>query len=303
MGAVRQLSNPAEQEASFARISDIGPGRIAEMDRIGIDLQVLSLTAVSTELLEGDEAVRISSLTNDLLAQAVEANPERLRGFAALPTGVPERAADELRRRVAAGGFVGAIINGHIRGHYLDESQFDPLLGAAEELDAPLYIHPAIPPRAVMDTYYSVADPYAQVVLATGGWGWHIETGTHVLRLIASGAFDRHPGLKVIVGHLGEALPFFVDRLANATAGQLKHPYPDYLRSNVYYTTSGFNYPGLWHYVIEAMGSDRVMFSSDYPMFPAQEFPGMVDFVRTIDLEPDVREAVAHGNAERVLRL
>ena len=191
-------------------------------------------------------------------------------------------------------------MNGHINGHYLDEPQFEPILEAAESLNMPIYIHPALPPKPILDTYYSVADPYAQSVLASGGWGWHIETGVHVLRLIASGAFDRHPELKVVVGHLGEGLPFFMNRLYNATKGNLKRPYPEYLKENVYYSIAGFHDPDLLVFVLKKVGEDHILFSTDFPFNPPAEATA---FLRQVDIDQTAREKISHGNAEKLFQL
>lgn len=167
-------------------------------------------------------------------------------------------------------------------------------------MNYPLYIHPAIPPQPVINAYYNVADPYAKMVLTSGGWGWHIETGTHVLRMIAGGVFDRHPHLKVIVGHLGEGLPFFLERLYNTSGGNLKHPYGYYLQNNIYYTISGIHYQNLLQYVLSVVGEDHVMFSSDYPFMPLQQ---ETDFIKNVSLTDTVREKIAHKNAENLLGL
>lgn len=281
-------------------ISNIGDSRIKMMDSIGLTMQVLSLCSANMEILPDDQAIYYSTLSNDILAEGIRKNPTRLRGFAALPTGNPEAAAKELERCKNIGGFVGAIINGHINGHYLDEPKFEPILAAAENLNMPLYIHPAVPPKAVIDTYYKMDDKYAQTVLSSGGWGWHIETGVHVLRLIASGAFDRHPNLKIIIGHLGEGLPFFMDRLYNATKGTLKKAYPEYLKENIYYTTSGFHDPDLFEYVLKKVGDEHLMFSTDFPFMPPQN---EMEFIRTVNVSANIREKICSTNAEHILNI
>ncbi|MGN0977655.1 MAG: amidohydrolase family protein [Faecousia sp.] len=267
------------------------------MDKLGLSMQILSICNVNMEVLSDEDAIRYSQMSNDILAEGIHKNTDRFRGFAAIPTGVPEEAIKELERCAAIGGFVGAVINGHINGHYLDGPQFDPILAAVERLNMVLYIHPAIPPKSVIDTYYKMEDKYAQNVLTTGGWGWHIETGVHVLRLIASGAFDRHPNLKVIVGHLGEGLPFFMERLYNAKGGNLKKPYPEYLKENVYYTISGFHDPDLFQYVLKKVGENHIMFSTDFPFTdPVQE----VAFMNTFSGTNVIREKIAYQNAEKL---
>lgn len=297
MAGVRNLFSPEQLESVYESISDIGDVRIKMMDKLGLSMQILSICNVNMEVLSDADAIHYSKMSNDILAESIRKNPDRFRGLAAIPTGAPEEAVKELERCASMGGFVGAVINGHINGHYLDELQFDSILATAERLNMVLYIHPAIPPKSVIDTYYKMEDKYAQNVLAAGGWGWHIETGVHVLRLIAAGAFDRHPNLKVVVGHLGEGLPFFMERLYNAKGGNLKKAYPEYLKENIYYTISGFHDPDLFQYVLKKVGEDHIMFSTDFPFTdPVQE----VKFMHEVDICNGVREKIAYKNAEKL---
>lgn len=196
------------------QLCDLTERRIAEMDAAGIDMQVLSLNSPGTEPLAADEAVKIASSSNDFLAAAIEHHPGRFAGFAALPTAVPDLAADELERMVCQHGFKGAVINGHIQGRYLDDKFFWPILERAEALNVPIYLHPAPPPQSVIDTYYT-GNFSSEVtrMLSTAGWGWHIETAVHILRLIFSGALDRYPNLQIIIGHMDEAIPFMLQRI------------------------------------------------------------------------------------------
>ncbi len=225
---------------------DLGDRRIADMDAAGIDVQVLSLNAPGVEQLDATEAVKLARDANDILADAVRRHPTRFAGFASLPTMSPETAAEELDRAVRQLSFKGACINGHIRGRYLDDKFFWPILERAEALQVPLYLHPTPPPRPVIEAYYKGNyAPEVTNILSTSGWGWHIETAIHTLRLILSGAFDRYPGLQLIIGHLGEALPFMLPRINRnlpMAVTKLGRPMGDYLRENVYYTISGFNF-------------------------------------------------------------
>ncbi|MGH3376202.1 MAG: amidohydrolase family protein, partial [Actinoallomurus sp.] len=224
-GPGRQLSDQAEAARDhplvaekFAvlvdRLRDFGEGRIAEMDAAGIDLQVLSLTAPGVEQLPADRAIPLACEANNRVGEAVRQWPDRFAGFAAIPMAAPDAAAKELGRTVDEYGFKGALINGHVQGRYLDDEFFWPVLECAEALGVPLYLHPTVPPRPVLEHVYA-GNYSAEVMggLATAAWGWHIDTATHVLRLILSGAFDRFPNLQLIVGHLGEALPFMLPRL------------------------------------------------------------------------------------------
>lgn len=300
MAGVRDILPPDQYEAAARGVADIGALRLEMMDEVGLSTQVLSLCGAVLEQLPNDEAIRCARLSNDLLAEGMSASGGRLRGFAAIPTGAPEAAAKEMERRSKQEGFVGAVVNGHVRGHYLDEPQFEPILDAAERLGMPIYLHPAIPPREVAQTCYSVDSAYGSSVLTSGGWGWHIDAGTHILRLIASGAFDRHPDLQVIVGHLGEGLPFFAQRLGNAIDPALERPYADYLRTNILYTISGFHDPDLLDYVVKKVGAERIMFSTDYPFNdPKRE----IEAFEAAPLDDAARQAIAHDNAQRWLGL
>jgi uncharacterized protein len=228
------------------QLGDIDDGRVSGMDVAGVDVQVLSLTAPGLEQVPAGEAVSLARETNDYLAAALGRNPKRLAAFAALPTADPPAAADELERAVRQHGFVGAMINGHCQGRCLDDEFFWPILESAEALGVPIYLHPTPPPQQVVELLYAGNySPLVTEALSTWGWGWHIETAIHILRLILSGAFDRLPKLQFIVGHMGEVLPFMLPRLDNtlplALTG-LQRGLADYLRHNVHYTFSGFNW-------------------------------------------------------------
>src|SRR5215471_5447233 len=204
-----------------ALLLDLDAGRIAAMDAAAIDLQILSLMAPGLEQFDAADAITIARDANDQLGAAVQRHPTRLAGFAALPSPAPEAAADELERAVQVYGFKGGQISGHIRGRYLDDHFFWPILERAEALQVPLYLHPTPPPRAVIEATYSGFTPQITALLATGGFGWHIDTALHVLRLVLSGAFDRYPRLQVIVGHQGETLPFMLPRFDIALPAQV----------------------------------------------------------------------------------
>jgi len=179
-------------------LCDIGDKRLAAMDAAGIDFQMLSLTSPGTEQLDAAEAVALACDANDAVAEAVQKHPKRFGGFAALPTMMPDKAAAELEQRVRSGAFKGAVINGHVRGRYLDDKFFWPILECAEALNAPIHIHPTKPPQPVFDAYYGGFSPVVSDVFGSPGWGWHIETAVHVIRLILGGAFDRFPKLQLV---------------------------------------------------------------------------------------------------------
>jgi uncharacterized protein len=285
-------------------LCDLGEGRVAAMDAAGVDVQVLSLTSPGVEQLDAAEAVDLARRVNDVLAAAVRRHSGRLAGFAALPTPAPEAAADELERTVGEHGFVGALVNGHAGGRYLDDRFFWPVLERAEALGVPIYLHPTPPPRAVVEASY--AGDFAPGVaegLATAAWGWHVETATHVLRLVLSGALDRYPELQLVVGHLGEGLPFFLPRLELALPRELTgldRSVGDYLRENVNYTFGGFNWTQAFLDLVLQVGAERIMFSTDHPYAPMDEARTFLD---RLPVGPADREEIAHGNAERLLGL
>ena len=287
----------------YTKLQDIGDGRIADMDAAGIDMEVLSLTAPGVEQADADEQVAIAREVNDFVADGVQRNPTRLAAFATLPIAAPEKAAEELDRRVTQQGFKGTMINGHTRGRYLDDKFFTPILERAEALDVPIYIHPTIPPKPVVDAYYSGFSPLVSSTFAIAGWGWHIETSVHVIRMILGGVFDRHPKLQVVIGHMGEGIPFLLPRM-NDTMPQrmtkLERPIEAYLRQNVHYTFSGMNFPATFLNLLLEVGVDRIMFSADDPY---QSMSAAKAFLEHIPVSEVDRERIAHGNAEKLLRM
>ena len=283
------------------RLHDLGALRIKEMDETGIDIQVLSHGAPSTQKLTGDNAVPLTRRVNDRLHAAVKAHPTRFAAFAALPTSDPKAAADELERCVNL-GFKGAMIHGLANGVFLDDKRFWPIFERAEKLDVPLYMHPSLPVQSVMDAYYG---DYAKdfPMVARAAWGYTVETATLAIRLVLSGVFDKHPKLKIILGHLGETLPFLVWRvdMALARPGSSRQAgFRDVFCRNFWITTSGnFSNPALLCCVME-MGIDRVMFSVDYPFVANKP---AVDWIPTIPLCDEDKVKLLSGNAKRLLRL
>src|SRR5271170_1884082 len=285
------------------RLTDVGPERIRRMDAAGIDLQVLSHVQPGVQTLECNTAIRLSREVNDWLGSVIQEYPTRFAGFATLPTQSPIDAADELERTVLQLGFKGALINGHTNGRYLDEDSFSPILERAQALDVPIYIHPTDPPQAIIDTYYKDCPAMMQ------GWGWQVETGTHLLKLVSSGVFDRYPQLKIIVGHMGELIPFSLRRInAALTLGNwllkeqrgMQKSLLYYMRANVFITTSGFFDQAALNCAIAELGIDNILFSVDDPF--GDNFEG-VEFLKKARLPDEDREKLAYKNAERVLKL
>jgi predicted TIM-barrel fold metal-dependent hydrolase len=290
------------------KITDIGDGRIAEMDRRGITVQVLSKAGIhmgpSADMFEGGEAVTFAKKFNDQAAQKIAERPDRFAGFAHLPASIPEAAADELDRTVAEYGFKGALISGMVRGCFLDDPKFAPLLARAEKLDVPLYIHPGPPPAEVRKAYYE--GPFPQKIgmgLSTFAWGWHYETALHVVRLAVSGTLDKFPRLNLIIGHMGEALPVVLARCEHEFASDLSYlsrPLSKMITDQVYVTSAGFFSNPPFLAALQTFGIDRLMFSVDYPY--ASNADGRA-FLDNVPLSPDDLEKFAHGNADRLLKL
>jgi uncharacterized protein len=228
-------------------------------------------------------------------------HPRRFAAFAALPTPDPSAAAKALEHCIVA-GFKGAVINGHVRGRHLDDRFFWPIFESAEALGVPLYLHPTQPPQAVIDASYAGFSKDVTFMFANAGFGWHIETALHALRTILGGVFDRFPKLQIILGHLGETLPFLIQRVDNmspATTG-LKKPISAYLRENFHYTFGGFNFTPAFLTLLLEMGVDRIMFSADHPY---ASMAAARLFLDRLPVSPADRERIAHTNAETLLQL
>ena len=296
-----EMNIPAMQE----RLHDLGALRLKEMDEAGIDVQVLSHGAPATQRLEGELAVQVSRNANDFLHKKIQDNPERLKGFAVLPTADPKAAADELERAVTRLGFKGAMLHGLSYGAggtlFLDDKRFWPIYERAQALDVPIYLHPAPPHPAVVEAYYK---DYLKEFpgLMTAAWGFTVEAATQGIRMVLSGVFEAYPRLKMILGHLGESLPFSLWRIDMALARQGNRPTPfrDCFREHFWITTSGnFSTPALLCCVME-MGADRIMFSVDYPFVPN---PPGVKWMETIPLGLEDRVKILNGNARKLLKL
>ena len=303
--AIGALRNPDAGPDSplGANLLDLGERRIAAMDEAGIDLQVISHTTPGVQHLDAATAVALAAEANDALAAAVREHPERFAGLATLPTPDPAAAAAELERAVSDLGLLGAMVNGHTSGRFLDDPAFTPLLERFERLDVPLYLHPTEPVPAVRAAYYGGFAPAVAWFLSAAAWGWHAETALHVLRMVLSGVFDRHPRLRVIVGHMGEMLPFMLqridDNLPPRVTGLGRLP-SEYVLDHLVITSSGlFSVPPL-RCALDVFGLERVLFSVDWPYAPNEEGRRLLD---EAPLAGDDLERFAHGNAERVLGL
>ncbi|WP_405751905.1 amidohydrolase family protein [Streptomyces sp. NBC_01411] len=287
-----------EMGDNLERLEDIGEARIAAMDALGIDMQVLSLAPPATGPLAPADAVSLSRDTNDFAAEAVRRHPARLRAMSTLPMADPAAVAGELER--AAGlGFVGAMVYGRTGGTALDDPCYDDLFATAAALGQPIFIHPQIPSRTVRDAAYAGFDPMTSLAMSTFSWGWHIEAALAALRLITRGIFDRHPALQIVLGHWGELLLFWSDRTDSLSriAG-LQRKASEYIRTNVHITSSGMLNPALLRHALAATTVDRLLFSTDYPFHR----PGATDvqkFLAEFETDED-RDKFTAGNARKL---
>ena len=291
----------ARGAALLERLGSLGELRLKEMDEAGIDVQVLSHGAPSTQRMDAATAVPLAKRANDRLHEAVLAHPDRFAAFAALPTADPKAAADELERAVTKLGFKGAMVHGPTNGVFFDDKRFWPILERAQALDVPLYLHPSSPVPAVVEAYYKdYLKEFPQ--LLTAAWGYTVETATQGIRMVLSGCFDQYPRLKIILGHLGESLPFSAWRINMALSRGADKPsnFRDTFCEHFWITTSGnFSTSALLCSIME-LGIDRILFSVDWP-FVANR-PG-VEWMETVPLSSEDKKKIMHGNARRLLKM
>ena len=286
-----------------AELEDVDGQRVASMDAAGITLQVLSVPGPGAATFPPHSGPAFARRYNDALAAIVRCRPDRFASFAHLPLSAPEAAADELERTVRDLGFCGALISGMTDGKFLDDASFAPLLARAEHLDVPIYIHPGVPPDSVRAAYYNGFAPQVSFLFATAAWGWHAETAVAVLRMVLGGTLDRHPRLKLIIGHMGEGLPAMLDRcddwLSQKTTG-LSRTVSRTILDQVSITTSGFFSAPPFQAALAAFGPDRMLFSVDYPFSDNVRARAFLD---ALPVPAADREKIAHGNADRLLKL
>ena len=282
------------------RLTDVGEQRIKAMDEAGIDTQVLSHAAPSTQRLDAATAIPLAKRANDRLNETVRAHPDRFAAFAALPTADPKAAAAELERAVDKLGFKGAMVHGPTNGVFFDDKRFWPIFERAQALDVPLYLHPSLPVKAVVDAYYrDYLDRYPQ--LQAAAWGYTVETATQGIRMVLSGVFEKYPGLKIILGHLGESLPFSAWRIdmCLSRSGQ-PSTFRETFNRHFWITTSGnFCTPALMCCMME-MGVDRILFSVDYPFVPN---PPGTKWMEGLPLSLEDRVKILSGNCKRLLKM
>ncbi|MBV8534266.1 MAG: amidohydrolase [Alphaproteobacteria bacterium] len=292
---------PTNAPRIVERLDDVGEMRLREMDEAGINMQVLSHANPGLQKLDAETAVRLARGANDRLHEKVCAHPDRFAAFAAIPTPDPRAAADELERTVTELGFKGALVNGLTNGLFLDDKRFWPIFERAQALDVPLYMHPAVPHPAVVEAYYKdYVERYPSLLRAA--WGFTVETATQGLRLVLSGVFDAYPRTKIILGHLGESLPFMVHRIDEALGrGKTgRKGFREYFCEHFWITTSGFfSTPALLCCMME-MGVDRIMFSVDYPFV---DNPPGVRWMEKVPLSAEDKAKILSGNVKRLLKM
>lgn len=294
------LAETPQNAALHNRLLDIGQGRINHMDKIGVDLQVLSLTSPGVQVFEPHLATALVRDSNDVLAEAVKRFPTRFAGLGAVAPQDPEAASKEVDRFKSL-GLCGVIINSHTFGEYLDLPKFAVLLEALESAQLPVYLHPREPSSAMIE-------PYLDYGLYFAGWGFAAETSLHAMRLIMSGAFERFPKLKIILGHMGEGIPFWLQRIDNRYLLQVKigavQKLPllpsEYFLNNFYITTAGVTSMPALRLSLDVLGAERIMFAADYPYEDDAE---AVAFLHAAMLREDERRLIAHANAERIFGL
>ena len=289
--------------ARAAALDDLGDGRLQVMDDAGIDVQVLSALAYFVQDLAPHESDIWSRELNDRMAGAVSEHPDRFRAFATLPMTDPAASVDELTRCVEELGFVGAMIHGQTHGVFLDHPSVRPILTRAARLGVPIYLHPAPPPPVVKEVYYSGLAPEVSACLSTSGWGWHSECALHTLRMVAAGVFEELPDLTIILGHMGEGLPFHVERIQSMLGPVVKGhslSVAETLRRNVYLTTSGYNFDAPLLCALAEFGVDHIMFSVDHPFADCKQ---ATTFLKSAPVSETDREKIASGTAESLLRL
>ena len=278
------------------RLIDLGEGRIRDMDNAGLDVQVISLTSPGVQVFPGDLASRLAKEANDRLAKAVHAYPDRFVGLAAIAPQLPKTAAREIERASTELGLKGVIINSHTHGEYLDSKKHWPIFEAAESMGAPIYLHPRTPSPATIE-------PYLDYGLYFAGWGFAAETSLHAMRLIMAGVFDQFPNLKIILGHMGEGIPFWLDRIDNRYLLQVKigavremaRLPSEYFKNNFVITTSGMTYAAPLKLSTEVLGAHRILFAADYPYESLTE---AVEFMDSAPVTQTDRHKIYHANAE-----
>lgn len=300
-----QFLKPAPADApSTPDLFELGERRIAEMDKAGIDMEIISYTN-PTQWLEGNEAQTLAKSANDALYQNVRPYPDRFRAFATLPWNNPKAAADELRRTVNELGFVGTLISGRPQtgNIFLDDKMYYPVWEALTELDLPVYIHPNYTSVDACQAYYSNLDSQLATILSTYGYGWHYEAGIQIIRMILGGVFEKYPKLKILSGHWGEMVPYFLARLDQMFKPEvtgLSDTISNIYKDHVWISPSGVYDQDSLQFCISKLGIEHIVFSADWPYEPMTD---ALSFIRNAELSESDKEAFTHLTAEKLLHL
>ncbi|MDV6259774.1 amidohydrolase family protein [Rhodococcoides yunnanense] len=281
-------------------LSDGGDARLVKMDAANVDVQVLSAAAHFVQGLSPAMSVDLSRRLNDKMAAVVKAHPNRFRFFVTLPIADPKAAVVELRRGVEELGAIGTMIHGQTNGVFLDDPSMHPILAEVERLGIPIYLHPGFPPPEVYKAYYSGLDDFVAKMLSTGGWGWHAETGMHILRMVSALVFERFPNLQIVFGHMGENLPFSLARADEWLTPRIKglsSSVADQVLEHVHITISAYTTVAPLLCAIQVMGADRILFAVDYPWGDSAH---TIDFLNNAPISPTDRAKIAYGNAEKL---
>jgi 2,3-dihydroxybenzoate decarboxylase/5-carboxyvanillate decarboxylase len=280
---------------------DVEDRRLKDMDQHGVDMQLLSLTSPGVQMFDADTACELVTLANDRLAAIVARHPQRFAGLASFAPQAPKRAAKEMERAIRTLKLNGFMVNSHTYGEYLDNPKYWPILEAAEALDACLYIHP----RATPDTMKGPLQLYA---MDSAMWGYGLEVGTHAVRMMAAGVFDRFPKLKICIGHMGEAVHFWIWRVTfmnsraqrTGRAPKTQLTMEEYFRRNFVISTSGVEDPLALEYSIKKLGADSILWAIDYPYQPTAP---AVAFMDAAPISEEDRAKIYHRNAERIFHI
>ncbi len=283
------------------RLIDLYEMRMQEMDKYDVDVHLLALTSTGVQMMDADRAVAVAEIGNDRLHEAIQRHPDRFTGLATIAVQDPPRAVKEIERAIKKLKLNGIMINSHTNGEYLSEQKYWPILEAIEDLNVPLYIHPRAPIPLMAKAYRT--DHLEHAI-----WGYQAETGLHGLRLITGAVFDQFPKLQVVLGHMGEGIPYWLYRLdfmygkvkIDFGRRKLKLTPSEYFKRNFYITTSGMNWEPTLKFCIEAVGADRIMWAIDYPY---QDHPDAVEFMDAARISEKDKQAIYHGNAERVFKI
>ena len=290
-------------------ISNLGEERIAYMDKVGIDSQVIGYGNNPPMNLKGEDAVELCRIANDELFQATQKYPGRFYGYAQIPVDVPDEAVKEMERCVKELGFVGVMIQGTFQGHFLDEERFYPIFEKAVELDIPIYFHPGELSENIINEYYKGKwSPMVTNTFSTYGIGWHYDVGVHVLRLILAGILDKLPNLKIVIGHWGEMIPYYFDRLdmgLNQHITGLQHKISYYFKNNVYTNPSGMFFKDDMDFCLKVMGKEHILWAQDY-CYLSNEFvntDNVKTYLEEYDIDDETKEMIAYRNAEQLFKI